>query len=106
MLVTTKEMLLDAQKNHYAVGALSNVENLEFVSGRPAGRRGGENLQVPRHHADHLWRHQERPASITSAAWSRPPLGGASVPVALHRDHGDGYDRCVKAPRKLATPPS
>ncbi|WP_317299633.1 class II fructose-bisphosphate aldolase, partial [Collinsella tanakaei] len=30
MLVTTKEMLLDAQKNHYAVGAF-NVENLEFV---------------------------------------------------------------------------
>ena len=26
MLVTTKEMLLDAQKNHYAVGAF-NVEN-------------------------------------------------------------------------------
>ena len=30
MLVTTKEMLLDAQKNHYGVGAF-NVENLEFV---------------------------------------------------------------------------
>ena len=30
MLVTTKEMLLDAQKNHYAVGAF-NIENLEFV---------------------------------------------------------------------------
>ena len=30
MLVTTKEMLLDAQRNHYAVGAF-NVENLEFV---------------------------------------------------------------------------
>ena len=27
MLVTTKDMLLDAQKNHYAVGAF-NVENL------------------------------------------------------------------------------
>ena len=30
MLVTTKEMLLDAKKNHYGVGAF-NVENLEFV---------------------------------------------------------------------------
>ena len=30
MLVTTKEMLLDAQAGHYAVGAF-NVENLEFV---------------------------------------------------------------------------
>ena len=30
MLVTTREMLLDAQENHYAVGAF-NVESLEFV---------------------------------------------------------------------------
>ena len=30
MLVTTKEMLLDAQANHYAVGAF-NIESLEFV---------------------------------------------------------------------------
>ena len=30
MLVTTKQMLLDAQEGHYAVGAF-NVENLEFV---------------------------------------------------------------------------
>ncbi|MDU5893658.1 MAG: class II fructose-bisphosphate aldolase, partial [Atopobium minutum] len=30
MLVSTKEMLRDAQARHYAVGAF-NVENLEFV---------------------------------------------------------------------------
>ena len=30
MLVTSKELLLDAQKNHYAVGAF-NVENMEMV---------------------------------------------------------------------------
>ena len=30
MFVTTKQMLLDAQAGHYAVGAF-NVENLEFV---------------------------------------------------------------------------
>lgn len=29
MLVTTKEMLLDAKRNHYGVGAF-NVENLEL----------------------------------------------------------------------------
>ncbi len=38
MLVTTKEMLLDAQKNHYAVGAF-NVENLEFVMAASPPRR-------------------------------------------------------------------
>ena len=30
MLVTTKEMMLEAQRGHYAIGAF-NVENLEFV---------------------------------------------------------------------------
>ncbi len=30
MLVTSKELLLNAQKNHYAVGAF-NVENMEMV---------------------------------------------------------------------------
>ena len=30
MLVTSKELLLDAQKNGYAVGAF-NVENMEMV---------------------------------------------------------------------------
>ena len=30
MFVTTKQMLLDAQAGHYAVGAF-NVENLEFL---------------------------------------------------------------------------
>ena len=29
-LVTTKQMLLDAQKGHYAIGAF-NVENMEMV---------------------------------------------------------------------------
>ena len=30
MFVSTKQMLLDAQAGHYAVGAF-NIENLEFV---------------------------------------------------------------------------
>ena len=29
-LVTTKDLMLDAQKNHYAIGAL-NAENMEMV---------------------------------------------------------------------------
>ena len=29
-LVTTKELMLDAQKNHYAIGAF-NAENMEMV---------------------------------------------------------------------------
>lgn len=94
MLVTTKEMLLDAQANHYAVGAF-NVENLEFVM---AVLAAAEELKSP-------VIMQTTPGTVkyagldyfygmVSAAAAR-----ASVPVALHLDHGDGYDRCMQALR-------
>ena len=54
MLVTTKEMLLDAQKNHYAVGAF-NIENLEFVM---AVLAAAEETKSPRDHADHAGHRQ------------------------------------------------
>ena len=41
MLVTSKELLLDAQKNGYAVGAL-NVENMEMVQFHPTPLIAGE----------------------------------------------------------------
>ena len=44
MLVTSKALLLDAQKNHSAVGAF-NVENMEMVG-------GGGTAKFSRHHAD------------------------------------------------------
>ena len=43
MLVTSKELLLDAQKNGYAVGAF-NVENMEMVQAVIAA---AEELQSP-----------------------------------------------------------
>ena len=42
-LVTTKEMLLDAQKNGYAVGAF-NVENMEMVQ---AVIEAAEKMKAP-----------------------------------------------------------
>lgn len=53
MLVTTKEMLLDAKKNHYGVGAF-NVENLEFVM---AVLKAAEETKSPVIMADHSGHH-------------------------------------------------
>lgn len=42
-LVTTKELMLDAQKNHYAIGAF-NAENMEMVQAIIAA---AEELRAP-----------------------------------------------------------
>ena len=92
MLATTKEMLLDAQAGHYAVGAF-NVENLEFVM---AVIRAAEDRRSP-------VIMQTTPGTIKYAnldyfaALCRVAAEEASVPVAIHLDHGDGFDRCVQA---------
>ena len=43
-LVTTKELMLDAQKNHYAIGAF-NAENMEMVQARSEERRVGKECR-------------------------------------------------------------
>ena len=47
-LVTTKQMLLDAQAGNYAVGAF-NVENMEMVM---AVMEAAEELKISSYHAD------------------------------------------------------
>ena len=42
-LVTTKDLMLDAQKNHYAIGAF-NAENMEMVQAIIAA---AEELRAP-----------------------------------------------------------
>lgn len=92
MLVTTKEMLLDAQAGHYAVGAF-NVESLEFVM---AVVKAAEELRSP-------VIMQTTPGTVKYAnldyfaAMCRVAAEQASVPVAIHLDHGDGFDRAVQA---------
>lgn len=94
MLVTTKEMLLDAQRNHYAVGAF-NVENLEFVM---AVLAAAEETKSPV-----IMQTTSGTIKMTGLDYFYGMVKAAaertSVPVALHLDHGDGYDRCMKALR-------
>lgn len=92
MLVTTEQMLLDARDGHYAVGAF-NVENLEFVM---AVLRAAEERRSP-------VIMQTTPGTVKYAsldyfaAMVAIAAESVDVPVALHLDHGDGFERCMQA---------
>lgn len=91
-LVTTKELLLDAQKNGYAVGAF-NVENMEMVQG---SRCSSEELKSP-------VIMQTTPSTIKYAspemfyANVAAAANNASVPVVMHLDHGSSFELAVHA---------
>lgn len=93
-LVTTKEMLLKAQKEGYAVGAF-NVENMEMVQAIIAA---AEEVKAPviiqttpgtLKYAD-----TDMFYGMVSAAAKK-----SSVPVALHLDHGNSYELAARALR-------
>ena len=92
MFVTTFDMLKDAQNNNYAVGAF-NIENLEFVM---AVIRAAEEKRSP-------VILQTTPGTVKYAgldyfaAIVRAAAEAASVPVALHLDHGNSFELCVEA---------
>ena len=81
--VTSEKMLLDAQAGGYAVGAF-NVENMEMVKAVIAA---AQELKAP-------VMLQTTPSTIkygtveTYAAIVAAEAAKASVPVALHLDHG------------------
>ena len=94
-LVTSKELMLDAQKNHYAIGAF-NVENMEMVQAVIAA---AEELSSPviiqttpgtlKYAAPELYY-----ANVAAAAKA------AKVPVVMHLDHGSSFElamRCFRA---------
>ncbi|MBR4462562.1 MAG: class II fructose-bisphosphate aldolase [Erysipelotrichaceae bacterium] len=92
MLVTLTEILAEAKKGKYAVGAF-NVPNLESLEATIAA---AEELNVPviiQHaevHEDMI--HLEEIGPIMVDAAKR-----AKVPVCVHYDHGATFDLCVKA---------
>lgn len=92
--VTTKEILTDAAAHGYAVGAF-NCENLEMAMAIVAA---GEECRAP-------LIIQTTPSTVKYAsvglfaAIVRELAGRASVPVALHLDHGSSYELCEAALR-------
>lgn len=93
-LVTTKELLLNAQKNGYAVGAF-NVENMEMVQAVVAA---AEELNSP-------VIMQTTPSTVKYAdlayfyANAKVAAEKASVPVVMHLDHGNSFELAMKAYR-------
>ncbi len=91
-LVTSEKMLLNAQKGGYAVGAF-NVENMEMVK---AVISAAEELNAP-------VMLQTTPSTVkygsleTFAAIISAEAKKASVPVALHLDHGSSFELAVRA---------
>ena len=88
-LVTTKEMFDKAYKGGYAIGAF-NVNNMEIVQ---AITEAAQEEQAPvilqvsagaRKYAKHLYLTKLVEAAITDTG----------LPIALHLDHGDGFDIC------------
>lgn len=91
-LVTTKQMLLDAQKNGYAVGAF-NVENMEMVMAAVAAAEAQQSPIIL----------QTTPSTVKYASLDyyyanvKAAAEKASVPVAMHLDHGDSFDLAMQA---------
>ena len=92
MLVTSLELLEDAKKNHYAVGAF-NVENMEMVI---AVLKAAEETKSP-------VIMQTTPGTIKYAgadfyfANIKAAAERASVPVVCHLDHGNNFEIAVSA---------
>lgn len=94
-LVTTKEMLEDAYKNNYAIGAFG-AHNLEIIKAVIAG---AEKVGAPviLQTTSSTYKYVEMPYMI---ALAKTAAEQAKVPVALHLDHGESYKvvmECLRA---------
>ena len=93
-LVTTKQLLLDAQKGGYAVGAF-NVENMEMVQAVVAA---AEELRSP-------VIMQTTPSTVKYANLNyfyenvEVAAQESSVPVVIHLDHGNSFELAMQAYR-------
>ena len=93
-LVTTKQLLLEAQAGGYAVGAF-NVENMEMVQAVVAA---AEELKSP-------VIMQTTPSTVKYAGLEyfyanvKAAAEKASVPVVMHLDHGSSFELAMQALR-------
>jgi ketose-bisphosphate aldolase len=94
MLVTSKEMVLDAQKRGYAVPAINtqggNYDIIRSIC------YAAEEMKSPV-----ILAHYVATGKYSGDDWftevSKWLSGRVSVPVAVHLDHGDSYETCLKA---------
>lgn len=90
MLVTGKELLLDAQKNGYAVGAF-NINNMEIVQAIiEAAEETNSPVILQASQGGIKYAGVEYIAALGKLAGRK-----AKVPVALHLDHGTDFDQVM-----------
>lgn len=93
-LVTTKAIMEDAYRHHYAIGAFA-AHNLEILKAVIAAAESTEAPVII----------QTTPGTIRyvgidyMAAMVRTAAENTKIPVALHLDHGDSFDTVVKCLR-------
>jgi tagatose 1,6-diphosphate aldolase GatY/KbaY len=92
--VNTRDMLLNAQREGYAVGSF-NIENMEMAQ---AVVSAAEATKSPVILATTSSTARYAPAAVFQAI-VRTLAESASVPVAMHLDHGDGFDAVQTALR-------
>ncbi len=94
-LVTSKEMLIDAQKNHYAVGAF-NANNMEIVQAIiETAEEESSPVIVQASQGAIQYAGLDMIVGMVKTMAERTP-----VPVVLHLDHGTDYFqniRCLRA---------
>lgn len=91
-LVNSRELLLDAQRRHYAVGAF-NVENMEMMQAVVAAAEAERAPVILQTTPSTL----KYAGTATFAAMARAVAEHTRTPVAIHLDHGDSFGLCVKA---------
>lgn len=90
--VTTKEMLIEASKKHYAIGAF-NVENLEMMKAVIEAAQESNApviLQTTPSTLKYI-QPEEFFANVKTIAEK------VHIPVALHLDHGNSFDLAIRA---------
>lgn len=94
MLVSLKELMKDAEKGGYAVGAfnVSNLESLMAIMQAAEETGRGVILNYAEVHAPFLSMEQAALIMLDAAKKAR-------VPVCVHLDHGSSMESCIQAIR-------
>lgn len=91
-LVNSRDLLRDAQKNGYAVGAF-NVENMEMMQAVISAAEAERAPIIL----------QTTPSTLkyadiaVYAAMAKAMAERSAAPIAIHLDHGDSFDLCERA---------
>lgn len=90
-LVTLKEVLADADRRHYAVGAFNiiNTEMLKAVLGAAEEEQSPVILAYAEGHQQYIARETIAPLLLNAAR-------EAPVPVVVHFDHGQHYENIIQ----------